>query len=144
TYEIRDIINAMVPAGLMAEEWIRKKMFNNKSVDLRILIINKQASLVVPRISHHIITNLHLGNEKGNIEDLRNSWGDEVIDTAKREAIKAVEEIGGLFYAGVDVAIDPRGMPVILEVNAFGDMLLGIENNGLNSYDLELQEWLNQ
>ena len=140
--QIKTIINAMIPSGLLVEEWIRKKTFQEKSVDLRILVINGKAIFVVPRMSKHFITNLHLGNEKGNLEELENTWGTTLIENAKALAVKSVHTIGGLFYAGVDVAISTKGQPYILEVNAFGDMLLNIYQGGLTTYEYELEEWL--
>ena len=95
-------------------------------------------------MSNHFITNLHLGNEKGSIEELEIAWGEAVIVAAKALAVEAVRIIGGLFYAGVDVAISNRNIPYVLEVNAFGDMLLNIYQNGLTTYEYELSEWLSQ
>ena len=129
--KIKTIINSMIPSGLMVEEWIRKKKFRDKSVDLRILVVDGKASFVVPRMSHHFITNLHLGNEKGKIELLKNAWGEDLIKNAETLAVRAVEAIGGLFYAGVDVAISDKGVSYVLEVNAFGDMLLDIFDTAL-------------
>ena len=140
--EIKTIINKMVPSGLLVEEWIRKKTFQEKSVDFRILVINGKAAFTVPRMSPHFITNLHLGNEKGNLEEVEKEWGSDVIKKAKDLAVRAVNEIGGLFYAGVDVAISQKEKPYVLEVNVFGDMLLNISKDGLNTYEYELKEWL--
>jgi len=38
--KIKTIINAMIPSGLLVEEWIRKKTYQQKSVDFRILVVN--------------------------------------------------------------------------------------------------------
>ena len=141
--EIKTIINKMIPSGLLAEEWIRKKTFQEKSVDFRILVINGKAAFTVPRMSNHFITNLHLGNEKGNFEEIEKEWGSNILKKAKDIAVQAVHEIGGLFYAGVDVAISQKGKPYILEVNAFGDMLLNVFQDGMNTYEYELKEWIN-
>ena len=140
--QIRTIVNSMIPSGLFAENWIRKKTFQQKSVDFRILVINGEPAIVVPRMSKHFITNLHLGNEKGNIDEVEKVWGKDVIQKAKILAANAVDAIGGLFYAGVDVAINSLGESYVLEVNAFGDMLLGIDKGGLSTYEYELQELL--
>jgi len=140
--QIRTIVNSMIPSGLFAENWIRKKTFQQKSVDFRILVINGEPAIVVPRMSKHFITNLHLGNEKGDIDEVEKVWGKEIIQKAKMLAVNAVDAIGGLFYAGVDVAVDSVGEPYVLEVNAFGDMLLGIDKGGLSTYEYELRELL--
>ena len=128
----------------MAEEWIPKKRFQGKSVDFRILVINGKPIFVVPRLSKHFITNLHLGNEKGDFKTIENEWGKPLLEEVKAIAVKAVEAIGGLFYAGVDVAISKMGLPYVLEVNAFGDLLLNIHKEELNTYEYELSKWLSK
>ena len=139
--DIKSIVNTMIPTRLLAEEWIRKKRFQEKSVDFRILVIHGKAIFVVPRMSEHFITNLHLGNEKGNILAVEKEWGKSLIEAAKSLAVQAVEKINNLFYAGVDVAISNNGKPYVLEINAFGDMLLNIYRNNKNAYEYELEEW---
>lgn len=140
--DIAQIINAMVPAGLMVEQWIKKKRHRLKSFDFRVVVIGGEASFCVPRMSSHFITNLHLGNEKGDIEEFEIVLGKAKIEEIKSIAIKAVNSIGGLFYAGVDVAITDNLTPYVIEVNAFGDMLLGVHYNGSSTYECELKKWL--
>jgi len=142
--KIKTIINAMAPAGLLAEAWIPKKTFQGKSVDFRVLVINGKAVFVVPRMSNGCITNLHLGNEKGNIDLVEKAWGKSTIESATFLAEQAVKAISNLFYAGVDVAISTNGTPYILEINAFGDMLLNIFKEGKTTYEMELKEWSKQ
>ena len=138
---IKTIIEKMIPAGLLVEGWIKKKRLRQKSVDFRILVINEKAAFVVPRMSNHFITNLHLGNEKGKIEAIEEIWGKSVIEQAKLLAIEAVKTVDGLFYAGVDVAISTTNQPYILEINAFGDMLLNIFKDNKTTYEYELEAW---
>ena len=83
-----------------------------------------------------------MGNEKGKLAELEADWSIPVIQNAKRLAEKAVAAVGGLFYAGVDVVVSPDGWGFVIEVNAFGDMLLDIYKEGMNSYDSELRAWL--
>ncbi len=136
--DIKTIIDEMIPHGLLVEQWIRKKTFRRKSVDLRIVVIRDTAVFVVPRMSPHFITNLHLGNEKGKIEALEVAWGSACIASAKKVAVQAVAAIPGLFYAGVDVAIDDYNeKPYVLEVNAFGDLLLNIHYKNKTTYEWE-------
>jgi len=139
--DIKTIINTMTPSSLLVEEWIRKKKIQEKSVDFRVLVINGKVTFVVPRMSPHFITNLHLGNEKGNIKEVEKTWGTAQIQQVKTIAKKAVKAINGLFYAGVDVAVSNQGKVYVLEVNAFGDMLLNIYEDNLSTYEYELKEW---
>ncbi len=139
---IKTIIEKMISTDLLVEEWIRKKTYEKQSVDFRILVINGKAAFVVPRMSQHFITNLHLGNIKGNIAEVEKTFGKALIQNAKNLAIQAVQSIDGLFYAGVDVAISESGKSYVLEVNAFGDLLLNITQEGLSTYEYELEQWM--
>ncbi len=140
--DIKTIINTIQPAGLIVEKWVRKKSFLGKSVDFRVLVIDGKATFVVPRLSNHVITNLHLGNIKGKIEHIQAEWGIEVIENIKKTAEKAIQNIPELFYAGVDIAVSSNGQVYVLEINAFGDMLLDVFYHQKNTYQTILDTWI--
>lgn len=138
---IQTIMEQMIPNRLHVEEWIIKKRFQAKSTDFRVVTIDQQPIFVQPRHSHHPITNLRLGNEKGSLESLANEWGRGVIEQVKTVAKDTAHCFPGLFYAGIDIAVDSAGEPYVLEVNPFGDFLKEIFVDGKNTYELELQYW---
>ncbi len=141
--EIRVIVKKMLDRDLLCEQWIPKKKHTGKNTDFRVLVVNGKATFVVPRLSAHNITNLHLGNEKGNIEACKQEWGESLIHEMVTLAVQAVKSIPDLFYAGVDVLVSTDDIPFVLEVNAFGDLLIGLEFQGMTSSEVLLKECLN-
>lgn len=138
---IQTIIERMIPNQLHVEEWIIKKRFQAKSTDFRVLSIHQQSVFVQPRHSHHPITNLRLGNEKGSLEKLEADWGRQVIEKVKTVGQQTADCFPNLFYAGIDIAIDRDNNPYVLEVNPFGDFLKDIFVDGKSTYELELEHW---
>ena len=138
---IQTIIEQMIPNRLHVEEWIIKKRYQGKNTDFRVLTINQQAVFIQPRHSLHPITNLHLGNKKGSLEQLEREWGERIIENIKMVAHQTAKQLPKLFYAGIDIAVDKEGNPYVLEVNPFGDFLKEIFVDNKNTYELELQYW---
>ncbi len=142
--DIKTIVELMIPNHLHAEQWIRKKRFQSKSTDFRVVIINKQPIFVQPRHSNHPITNLHLDNEKGVIETLENAWSSLAIDKVRTIAVDVATVFSGLFYAGIDIALDEKDNPYVLEINPFGDFLKDIYIDQKNTYEFEFSAWKNK
>ena len=113
--------------SLQVELWLPKYKHENLNIDFRVVVINGKAEFIVPRGSKHTITNLHLGNEKLQLEQL--NLDSETVEKIKSIAEKAMSCYPKLFYAGVDVLLTPKKDVYVLEINAFGDMLLNITND---------------
>ena len=139
--EIAEIINIMAPNGLYCEVWVPKKSAYGMISDVRVLVINGQARHFVLRKSNKPITNTHLGNVKSGVDEAIKAWGKEAVDNIKTAAEVAAKTFPNTFYCGVDVMLGLSNRAYVLEVNAFGDMLLGNCYDGLNSYELEAREW---
>ncbi|WP_062055447.1 STM4014 family protein [Aquimarina longa] len=123
---IKRIIEAMVDTDLIIEKWIPKWNYNGYSIDFRVVVINNRIEFIVPRASKHMITNLHLGNQK---LDLKEAGITEKIQHNIEAVIKkTMLEFPKLNYAGIDILVDRSGKVFVIEINAFGDMLLGIKN----------------
>lgn len=138
---IQTIIEQMIPNCLHVEDWIIKKRYLAKSTDFRVLTINQEPIFIQPRHSTHPITNLHLGNEKGSLQELEQEWGTAMIEKVKTVAQQTAKHFPKLFYAGIDIAVDEDGNPYVFEVNPFGDFLKDIFVNGLTTYAYELRKW---
>lgn len=136
--KIASIINRMTHHDLLIEEWIPKWSYNNLSIDFRVVVIKGKVACIVARGSKHMITNLHLGNQKLDVKDSGISIQiQEKIETIAVEVIAAFPKLN---YAGIDILVDRRGEVYVLEVNAFGDMLLGITNEeGKTIYEQEYE-----
>ncbi|MGB3640201.1 MAG: STM4014 family protein [Rivularia sp. (in: cyanobacteria)] len=138
--EIADIINILTAEGVQVEEWLPKARLQGCGFDLRVVVINGEAQHTVVRLGKSPMTNLHLGNERGNLEEFLALVGDENWQKMKRTC----EEAAGLFpnslYCGVDLMIlQDWEQHAVLEINAFGDLLPGITHRGLNTYESELK-----
>ncbi|MEJ1241946.1 STM4014 family protein [Chryseolinea sp. T2] len=142
--QIRRIVNFILSEGAIIEEWIPKETLNSKFFDVRVVVINGRARVVLPRLSNGAITNLHLGNERGESLELQQLMGERfagLAACAERAAVTA-----GAFYAGVDVLVTAGShQPRVLELNAFGDLLPGVSTNtGDDLYTCALKERLNE
>src|SRR5204863_3521648 len=104
------------------------------AVDLRVLVIAGEARHWVIRQSRHPMTNLHLGNRRGDEAALRELIGLPNLDAAFRLAEKAAACFPDSLYAGVDILIDSRHRALVGEINAFGDLLPRLQHRGESAY----------
>lgn len=141
--EIAAMINLIIQEGAHAEEWIPKATLNDRYFDIRVLVINGQARHTVLRTSKGVITNLHLGNKRGDMQDFINSMGQTALDAAHRLAEQVAACFPQSLYMGVDIlpAANRRDM-YVLEVNAFGDLLPGLLHNNENCCEAEINAML--
>jgi len=139
---IRALVDALARERLMAEEWIPKDSLHGRTYDLRVLVIAGRACHVVVRGSFSPLTNLHLGNARGDPEALRARLGPQRWEEAMKVAEKAAGAFSACHYAGVDLMVDScRRHFVVAEVNAFGDLLPRVLWNGMDTWEAELQLW---
>jgi len=141
--EIADIINILTAEGVQVEEWLPKARLQGCGFDLRVVVINGEAQHTVVRLGKSPMTNLHLGNQRGDI----NEFLDKVSDDNWQKMKRTCEEAAGLFpnslYCGVDLMILPDWQQhAVLEINAFGDLLPGIFWNGMDTYESEIKALL--
>jgi len=89
---------------------------------LRVMGIAGKRRHAIARLSRGPMTNLHLGNQRCSVDELELSsatW--DAIDTLVENAMQAFPLS---LYAGLDVLLPRDGhAPVLLEANAFGDLL---------------------
>jgi hypothetical protein len=138
TKDLTDIIDFLFQEGAYAEPWITKAQFDDGVFDLRVLAINGRRQHTIARVSKTPITNLHLGNQRCAIEDLDLSpetW--QQIDTLTANVMKKFSKS---LYSGLDILLprDQNKKPILLEANAFGDLLPGLLYQGHSSYHSEL------
>lgn len=132
--EIAFILAKLLPQGMIMEQWIPKLCMAGGAVDLRVLVIAGQARHRVVRQSKHPMTNLHLGNQRGNEQELVERVGYGQF----QKALDLAEQAAGCFpatlSAGVDILIDQSGRSWIGEINAFGDLLPRLIDRGESAY----------
>jgi glutathione synthase/RimK-type ligase-like ATP-grasp enzyme len=137
--QIVSLVNTVCQQRVHVEKWLPKANFERKNFDLRVVAIAGIAKHVLVRSSSGTITNLHLGNERGNWDGVR-----ERLGTRWTEIVKTCEQAMTLFpnslYAGVDVLVQTDWQHhAILEMNAFGDYHRNVLVDGLDTYASQLQ-----
>lgn len=141
--DIRCLIDFILAEGAVVEEWIPKASLDGNFFDIRVVVINGAAKFILPRMSKGPITNLHLGNQRGQLNEVKSILGTENFERMVQCAEGAARSLNGAFYAGVDILI-PAGLgkPRVLELNAFGDLLPGLTYNGDDTYTTGLKDFL--
>jgi len=135
--EAAEILDELVSTSpVHVERWFPKAAIESSVCDVRIVIINGVACHRVVRGAPGPITNLHAGGNDVSTEAFIAEVGAETWHAA----IATVEQVATVFpealHLGVDVAIGPRGAGhVVLEVNAFGDLLPRATWKGRSTYE---------
>lgn len=120
--EIRELLDCLLPLGLMVERWVPKDTINGMSYDLRVVVQFGKVIHIVVRQSKGPITNLHLNNCAGTVEVL--SLSRQRMEAIEELCVKAVGLFDGLAYAGVDVLLNKKSkQPYIIEMNGQGDLI---------------------
>ncbi|BBB69391.1 hypothetical protein UNDYM_5138 [Undibacterium sp. YM2] len=135
--KIQNILDFLFAQGAMVESWMPKAKHEDSSYDLRVVGIAGQRRHAIARLSRGPMTNLHLGNQRCAVDELElssSTW--QEIDTLVEKTMHAFPRS---LYAGLDILL-PRNdtSPVLLEANAFGDLLPNLLHNGENTYLAEI------
>jgi glutathione synthase/RimK-type ligase-like ATP-grasp enzyme len=137
--EIVALIDWLLKSKNCVEQWIPKAIFNGFAFDFRIVVINGKARHTVARMSKSPITNLHLGNARGNLSEIIYHIGVANFEKAKLIAEQAAACFPDCLYMGVDVLISSNLKHIkVLEVNAFGDLLPNLMDGGESVYQAEI------
>lgn len=140
---IRRLVDAVCQERALAERWIPKASIGGRAYDLRVLVIGGQAAHVVVRTSRSPLTNLHLGNARGDPDAVRAQLGNAGWDAALRTTENAAACFPEYLYLAVDLMVDcSLRRFVVAEVNAFGDLLPNVLWNGWSPCEAELRAWL--
>jgi hypothetical protein len=85
------------------------------------------------------MTNLHLGNARGDLARVRTTAGPRLWEEAMRTCVQVARCFSRSLHVGVDLMIRARwGAHAVAEVNAFGDLLPGALADGRDTYDTQL------
>jgi hypothetical protein len=137
--EIALLIDALSREGAHVEEWLPKAGFAGDAFDLRVLIVAGKIRHIVPRLSRQPMTNLHLLNRRGDLESIRSTAPPAAWDAALDTCRRAARLFPRCHHIGLDLLFTPGFRShVLLEANAFGDLLPGVLWNGLDTYEAEL------
>jgi hypothetical protein len=136
---VDQVLGLLLGEGAHVEEAIDKLPMNGRHADVRIVAVPGAAPFAVVRTSRVPITNLHLGAVRGDVDAYRRRLPAGAWDAALDHAETLARALGA-WHLGVDVAFDrASGLPFVLEANAFGDLLPGVERGGESIYACELR-----
>ncbi|MGY5030230.1 STM4014 family protein [Streptomyces sp. 900116325] len=151
--EVAAIVDTLAPDGLHIERWLPKASQQGRSADLRVVVVAGRATHAVVRTSRSPMTNLHLGGERGDLDEVRvavraagGSW---------TEVLAVCERAAACFPETLCVAVDLLPATgwrrfTVGEVNAFGDLLPrltglpGSGAEGLDTYAAQVAAVLNR
>jgi glutathione synthase/RimK-type ligase-like ATP-grasp enzyme len=143
--EVAALINTILAENAQVEEWLPKATLNVRYFDIRVLVIAGAARHTVIRTSRTVITNLHLGNERGDMQAFLDQFGERKLEEVKQLAEQTAAAFPNSLYMGVDILLTANtARPYVLEVNAFGDLLPGLTHRNENCYEAELAAALQQ
>ena len=141
--DVASIVEALAPDGLHVERWFPKASHAGRTVDLRVVVIAGRASHVVVRASRTPMTNLHLGNARGDLAGVRAAVGPVGWAAAMQTCVRAAACFPGSLHVGVDLMFAPDWRRhAVAEVNAFGDLLPGLTVAGRDTYAEEVDALL--
>lgn len=137
--ELRRRVRQLADWGVHIEAEIPKARQGEAFFDLRVVAIAGEPAFAVVRCSPHVITNLHLGGVRGDLEAVRRACPVEVWERAMEDCRRVARGYGGL-HLGLDVLIERElGGHRIIEANAFGDLLPNLRDAaGRTVYEAEI------
>jgi glutathione synthase/RimK-type ligase-like ATP-grasp enzyme len=136
--DIESIVDTLATDGLHVERWFPKAGLAGRTVDLRIVVIAGRAAHTVVRAGLSPMTNLHLGNQRGDLAALQARAGGE-YEAALRTCEKVAACFPGSLQVGVDLMFSPDfRRHAVAEVNAFGDLLPGLVVDGRDTYAAQI------
>lgn len=131
--ELRALVDALAAQGAYAERWLAKPrapVAPDASYDLRVVTFCGRPRQRIARISRSPMTNLHLGNRRSAPHWL----AEKQVDMLENTVAKAASAFSPGLSIGFDVVLQPT-RAYVLEANAFGDLLPGLQFEGAGTFD---------
>jgi glutathione synthase/RimK-type ligase-like ATP-grasp enzyme len=136
--DVAYLVDTLAGDGLHVERWFAKAGLAAEVVDLRVVVIAGRPSHVVVRSGAGPMTNLHLGNRRGDLTALRAAAGAEYA-AAMDTCVRVAACFPGSLHVGVDLMFSPDWRRhAVAEVNAFGDLLPGLLVDGRDTYEAQI------
>jgi glutathione synthase/RimK-type ligase-like ATP-grasp enzyme len=136
--EVSQLIDALAREGVQVEEWLPKARLGESVFDLRVVVIGGVARHVVVRMGQGPMTNLHLGNRRGDLSAVVARMSPDGWQTARRTCERAAAVFSHSLLLGIDLLIGPDYRRFsVLEANAFGGLLPGVLSEGEDTYEAE-------
>ncbi|MGN9810162.1 STM4014 family protein [Micromonospora sp. BQ11] len=133
--DVAALVDRLAPEGLHVERWLPKAGLGDRVVDVRVVVVAGRPTHAVVRAARGPLTNLHLGNARGDLAALRSAAG----PAAWSAAMETCERVAACFPGSLQVGVDLMFLVgwrrhAVAEVNAFGDLLPGVLVAGRDTY----------
>jgi glutathione synthase/RimK-type ligase-like ATP-grasp enzyme len=128
---VEAIVDRLSLNDLHVERWFPKSGLDDRVLDLRVVVIAGEPSHIVVRTSRTPLTNLHLGNARGDLDAVRAAAGPRGWEAAMRNCAEVARCFPRSLHVGVDLMFRVGWREhAVAEVNAFGDLLTGVDTYG--------------
>jgi hypothetical protein len=131
--DIKALIDALAVQGAYAERWMpkpRAPIAPDANYDLRVVTFCGRPRQRIARISRSPMTNLHLGNRRSPPQWL----GARQVEALEHTVSQAASAFSPSMSIGFDVVLQSE-RAYVLEANAFGDLLPGLQFEGAGTFD---------
>jgi glutathione synthase/RimK-type ligase-like ATP-grasp enzyme len=139
--DIRALVDALAGERLTVQRWVPKAGLNGRAFDLRVLAMGGRARHFVVRSSAGPMTNLHLGNRRGDPEAFLRRIDPAVWEALQADCVRTREACAPRsLCAGIDAMLSTDWRRwFVLEANAFGDLLPNILHAGLDAWEAQIE-----
>ena len=135
---VKPVIDYLLKEGVQIEQAIPKMQIDGIPFDCRVVMIAGEVAFVVLRKSNKPFSNLHLGGERGTYRELQRVVDGHVLEHAW-ECCRKVARLHRQFVIGIDLLFHRNGQQfVVLESNAFGDLLPNLTRQNRTVYQWEI------
>ena len=133
------LIDALAPHGVHTEAWVPKAGIDGAVCDLRVVTVGGHPEQAVLRLSRGPVTNLHLRNRRADPDLLRSRMPAGAWESLRATCRQVAAQYPRTLHLGIDCAVRTGFRDhAILEVNAFGDLLYGVTEDGRDTYASEV------
>ncbi len=137
--DVRDLINALAPHGIHVERWYPKAAVGRRVFDIRVVVVHGEPQQMVVRTSRSPLTNLHLGNRRGDLNEVLARMPGSLMAALHETCQRCAAQFADSLQLGLDVLFTPGFRHhYLLEVNAFGDLLPGVLHHGCDTYQSQI------
>ena len=135
---IAQLIDSLCKEQAHVEAWLPKARLEGQPFDLRVVVIAGKPCHAIARLGRSPFTNLNLGGTRRSISLLLQHVGESVWHDVERISENVASCFPESLYMGVDYLLRPNGNLHVLEINAFGDLLLNVHHEGHDPYSAEI------
>jgi hypothetical protein len=137
--EIAALIDRLCIEKVQVEEWLPKARWEGRNFDLRVVTIAGLPRHAIARAAASPFTNLTLGNRRGDLAGIKTQMGSDSWKSLRDTCARVAALFPRSLSLGIDVLVRPDlTRHAVLEVNAFGDLLLGQLDDGEDTYGATL------